>query len=96
MDNLIDLLLSKEKKNSGNIPHLEIKEDAKGNNYISNITTIFVKNKEELDKVIKIGMANRKIGKTDMNEESSRSHLIITISTEIYDRKTDTVNLKKN
>jgi kinesin family member C1 len=91
MDNIIDLLIPKEKKNAGNIPHLEIKEDVKGNNYISNITTLFVRNKDELDKVIKMAMVNRKVGKTDMNEESSRSHLIITISIEIYDKKTNTV-----
>lgn len=90
MDTLIDLLIPKEKKNN-NLPHLEIKEDSKGNIFINNITTLYAKNKEDLEKMINFGISNRKISRTEMNDESSRSHLIITISVEIYNKRLDQV-----
>jgi len=82
MDNLIDLLSSKENKNT----HLEIKEDYKGMTYIQNVTIIKILNKEDFEKNVKIGMNNRKTGKTDMNDESSRSHLILTVVIEIINK----------
>ena len=85
MDNLIDLLTSKENKNA----HLDIKEDFKGMTYIQNVTIVNIQNREDFEKNVKIGIANRKTGKTDMNDESSRSHLILTVVIEIS-------NLDKN
>lgn len=89
MDNLFDLLSSKENKNI----HLEIKEDYKGMTYIHNVTTINVQNQYDLEKIVKIGINNRKTGKTDMNEESSRSHLIVSLTIEILDKEKSLVKL---
>lgn len=83
MDNLLDLLSSKENKNA----HLEIKEDYKGMTYIHNVTTLNVQNQHDLEKIVRIGISNRKTGKTDMNEESSRSHLIVSLTIEILDKE---------
>ena len=90
MDNLIDLLASKENKNA----HLDIKEDFKGMTYIQNVTLVNIQNREDFEKNVKIGIANRKTGKTDMNDESSRSHLILTVVIEITDHDKNCVLLK--
>ena len=87
VDTLIDLLSTKEHKNG----HLEIKEDYKGMTYIQNVTIVNIQSKEELEKTIKVGINNRKTGKTDMNDESSRSHLIVTITIEISNKEKDIV-----
>lgn len=44
-----------------------------------------------MEEIIKTGVNSRKTGKTDMNEESSRSHLIISINIEIFNPKTNLV-----
>jgi hypothetical protein len=54
--------------------------------YIQNVTIIKILNKEDFEKNVKIGMNNRKTGKTDMNDESSRSHLILTVVIEIINK----------
>lgn len=49
-----------------------------------------------MDNLIKTGILERKIGKTDMNVESSRSHLIITIQTEFVNKSTSVVSFLSN
>lgn len=87
MDNLIDLLGGKENKNA----HLEIKEDYRGMTYIQNITLINIQTLDDIEKYVKIAMSNRKTGKTDMNEESSRSHLIISLIVDITNKEKNSV-----
>ncbi|KAL4476410.1 hypothetical protein ABPG74_010143 [Tetrahymena malaccensis] len=88
MDNLIDLLAP---PNSMMQKKLEIKEDYITNTtYVQNATIAEVTKKEELEQIIQKGILNRKISKTDMNVESSRSHLIITILINIFNPQTET------
>jgi len=87
MDCLIDLLSAKENKNL----HLEIKEDYKGMIYLQNVNSVSIQSKEDLEKLVKLGTNNRKIGKTDMNDESSRSHLILTVVIEICNKEKEQV-----
>lgn len=89
MDNLIDLLATKDPKRPP--LHLEIKEDSKGSFYIVNLSVHPVNSAEKLNKLITQGINNRKTSRTDMNPDSSRSHLILNIMIEIYNRHTDQV-----
>ena len=90
MDNLIDLLAVKDSKKPP--LHLEIKEDSKGSFYIVNLSVHPFNTAEKLNKIVMQGINNRKTSKTDMNPDSSRSHLILNIMIEIYNRHTDQVN----
>jgi uncharacterized protein YbcV (DUF1398 family) len=58
---------------------LAIKEDANKGIYVQDLTQVIVKSVPELEKILFAGMKNRKVGKTAMNAESSRSHSIFTI-----------------
>jgi hypothetical protein len=46
---------------------------------LDNLSEIIVENTEQLMKLLEKGGENRAIGRTDMNEHSSRSHAIFTI-----------------
>ncbi|KAG0461730.1 hypothetical protein HPP92_022027 [Vanilla planifolia] len=86
-DTLVDLLLPK----NGKRLKLEIKKDSKGMVSIENITTSQVSNYEELMSVITKGAEQRHVGGTQMNDESSRSHLILSIIIESTNLQTQTL-----
>eukprot|EP00976_Prorocentrum_cordatum_P103658 1193556-Prorocentrum_minimum.AAC.10 len=73
-DNLSDLLVGKE----GDRPKLEIKKDAKGWVTVQNVQIEHVNSWQELQACIDKGLRRRRTAGTQMNVESSRSHLIIT------------------
>lgn len=50
------------------------------------MSTFVVKNEEEIQKLLNIGAANRSVGATLMNAESSRSHSIFTITVEAIEK----------
>ena len=58
---------------------LEIKQGPNGN-FVPGLTSIAVKAPEEVENYLEFGTKNRAVGKTNMNEYSSRSHLIFTIN----------------
>ena len=58
---------------------LEIKQGPNGN-FVPGLTSITVKAPEEVENFLEVGTKNRAVGKTNMNEHSSRSHLIFTIN----------------
>ena len=58
---------------------LEIKQGPNGN-FVPGLTSIPVKAPEEVESFLEVGTKNRAVGKTNMNEHSSRSHLIFTIN----------------
>ncbi|EAZ32332.1 hypothetical protein OsJ_16543 [Oryza sativa Japonica Group] len=74
-DNLVDLLLAK------NATHqkLEIKKDSKGVVTVENVTVVNISSFEELRAIILRGSERRHTAGTNMNVESSRSHLILSI-----------------
>jgi hypothetical protein len=72
-----DLLLPKNAKER---PKLEVKY-FKGDRFveIKNVTIKGINNMEQCNEVFERGLSGRKTRKTNMNDESSRSHLIFSI-----------------
>ena len=50
--------------------------------YVKDLSTFVVKNPDDMMEVFNEGAVNRHVGKTDMNEHSSRSHSMFTITIE--------------
>ncbi|ESW28346.1 hypothetical protein PHAVU_003G279200 [Phaseolus vulgaris] len=74
-DTLIDLLAPKNGKHS----KLDIKKDSTGMVVVENVTVMSISTIEELNNIIQRGSERRHISGTQMNDESSRSHLILSI-----------------
>ncbi|KAI4367309.1 hypothetical protein MLD38_023060 [Melastoma candidum] len=74
-DTLVDLLLPKHAKRL----KLDIKKDSKGMVSVENATVVTISTVEELRSIIQRGSEQRHTSGTQMNEESSRSHLILSI-----------------
>ncbi|WJX55992.1 Kinesin-like protein KIN-14I [Trifolium repens] len=74
-DTLVDLLLPKNSKRL----KLDIKKDSKGMVTVENVTTVPISTMEELNSIIQKGSERRHTAGTQMNEESSRSHLILSV-----------------
>jgi centromeric protein E len=61
---------------------LIIREDKKGSISVENLREVAVSNFEELMGVLRMGEANKSVGSTKMNDRSSRSHAILSITIE--------------
>ncbi|KAF8049664.1 hypothetical protein N665_2159s0015 [Sinapis alba] len=83
-DTLVDLLLPKGARRL----KLDIKKDSKGMVFVENVTTIPISTLEELRMIIERGSERRHVSGTNMNEESSRSHLILSVVIESIDLQT--------
>eukprot|EP00250_Pteridium_aquilinum_P011824 c20331_g1_i1 orf=2-3601(-) len=77
-DTLVDLLLPKHAKRQ----KLEVKKDAKGLVVVENATLLTVSTREELEAIVAKGLEQRHTAGTQMNAESSRSHLIFSVVVE--------------
>ncbi|KAI3437601.1 hypothetical protein D9Q98_000054 [Chlorella vulgaris] len=92
-DDLSDLLSDHkkgEKMHKAN--RLEIKKDPKGLVTVPGATVVDnISSSRELMDVIEMGLSRRRVSSTEMNRESSRSHLIITICVESTNLQTQTV-----
>ncbi|XP_004287698.1 PREDICTED: kinesin-like calmodulin-binding protein [Fragaria vesca subsp. vesca] len=86
-DTLVDLLLPKNAKR----PKLDIKKDSKGMVTVENITVLSISTHEELKSVIQRGSEQRHTAGTQMNQESSRSHLIVSVIIESTNLQTQSV-----
>ncbi|GAV64881.1 Kinesin domain-containing protein/FERM_M domain-containing protein/MyTH4 domain-containing protein/FERM_N domain-containing protein [Cephalotus follicularis] len=86
-DTLVDLLLPKTTKRL----KLDIKKDTKGMVSIENVTVLSISTHEELRSIIQRGSERRHTSGTQMNEESSRSHLILSIVIESTNLQTQSV-----
>ncbi|XP_059440538.1 kinesin-like protein KIN-14E [Corylus avellana] len=86
-DTLIDLLLPKNAKRF----RLDIKKDLKGMVSVENVTVVSISTFEELWSIIQRGSEQRHTSGTQMNEESSRSHLILSIVIESTNLQTQSV-----
>ncbi|XP_061355130.1 kinesin-like protein KIN-14E isoform X1 [Gastrolobium bilobum] len=86
-DTLIDLLLPKNAKHL----KLDIKKDPAGMVVVENVTVVPISTIEELNSIIQRGSERRHISGTQMNEESSRSHLILSIVIESTDLQSQSV-----
>ncbi|CAA0821062.1 Kinesin-like calmodulin-binding protein [Striga hermonthica] len=86
-DTLIDLLLPKNAKRS----KLDIKKDSKGMVVVENVTILSITSYDELRSIIERGSEQRHTTGTLMNEQSSRSHLILSIVIESTNLQTQSV-----
>ncbi|XP_044509281.1 kinesin-like protein KIN-14E isoform X1 [Mangifera indica] len=86
-DTLIDLLLPRNAKRL----KLDIKKDSKGMVAVENVTVVSVSTFEEFKSIIQRGSDQRHTSGTQMNEESSRSHLILSIVIESTNLQTQSV-----
>ncbi|XP_009415372.2 kinesin-like protein KIN-14I isoform X4 [Musa acuminata AAA Group] len=86
-DTLVDLLLPKNAKRL----KLEIKKDTKGLVSIENATIMQISNFDELRAIISRGSEQRHTAGTHMNDESSRSHLILSIIIESTNLQTQSL-----
>ncbi|KAK9824688.1 hypothetical protein WJX72_012423 [[Myrmecia] bisecta] len=76
-------LLSKNPKNK-----LDLKERGDSGVYVKGLNSFVVKSVEEITSVLEVGKKNRSVGATLMNQDSSRSHSIFTITVERIDKGT--------
>ncbi|KAE8673478.1 Kinesin-1 [Hibiscus syriacus] len=56
-----------------------IKHDANGNTYVSDLTIVDVSGITEISSLLRQAAQSRSVGKTQMNEQSSRSHMVFTL-----------------
>jgi len=68
---------------------LELKETVDTGVYVKDLTKFVVKGVQEISNVLKVGKKNRTVGATLMNQDSSRSHSIFTITVETSDHGAD-------
>ena len=83
-ESIIDLLCKNDPKDFKNEKNdkgseLKIKEDPKKGMYVQGITEVEVKNAKEAKDLILTGLKSRHVAATEMNAESSRSHLLFSI-----------------
>jgi hypothetical protein len=76
-------------------PKLEIKKDAKGMVTVVGSTIIPVSSAADLMHVVEEGLAKRHVSSTQMNRESSRSHLVISVLIEATNLQTQAVTRGK-
>ncbi|KAF5751772.1 putative calmodulin binding protein [Tripterygium wilfordii] len=86
-DTLVDLLSPKNGKRF----KLEIKKDSKGMVSVENASVVPISTYEELKNIIQKGSERRHTSGTQMNEESSRSHLVLSIVIESTNLQTQSV-----
>ena len=83
-ESIIDLLKSETQNTTGKAQNdkaneLKIKEDPKKGMYVQGITEIEIKTAKEAKNLILMGLKSRHVAATEMNAESSRSHLLFSI-----------------
>ncbi|XP_077983562.1 kinesin-like protein KIF3A [Glandiceps talaboti] len=61
---------------------LEVKERPDVGVYVKDLSAFVVNNADDMDRIMTLGNKNRSVGSTNMNEHSSRSHAIFTITVE--------------
>ncbi|KAG7331806.1 hypothetical protein KOW79_005775 [Hemibagrus wyckioides] len=61
---------------------LELKENPESGVYVRDLSSFVAKNVKEMEHVLNAGNRTRSVGATDMNERSSRSHAIFSVTVE--------------
>ena len=74
---------------------LQVRKGAHGQVEVHGVTHCSARTPVELDGILESGMRKRRVASTNMNSESSRSHLISSILIESTDRKTKLVTSGK-
>nr|CAB3259105.1 kinesin-like protein KIF3A [Phallusia mammillata] len=68
---------------------LPVKERPDIGVYVKDLSMYVVNNADDMDKIMTLGNKNRSVGSTDMNEQSSRSHAIFTVTIECSEKGLD-------
>ncbi|XP_032811281.1 kinesin-like protein KIF3A isoform X1 [Petromyzon marinus] len=68
---------------------LEVKERPDVGVYVKDLSAFVVNNADDMDRIMTLGHKNRSVGSTNMNEHSSRSHAIFTITIECSEKGVD-------
>ncbi|XP_041703303.1 kinesin-like protein KIF3A isoform X1 [Coregonus clupeaformis] len=68
---------------------LEVKERPDVGVYIKDLSGYVVNNADDMDRIMTMGHKNRSVGSTNMNEHSSRSHAIFSITIECSEKGVD-------
>uniref|UniRef100_A0A8C3ARD4 Kinesin-like protein n=1 Tax=Cyclopterus lumpus TaxID=8103 RepID=A0A8C3ARD4_CYCLU len=71
------------------LQRLEVKERPDVGVYIKDLSGYVVNNADDMDRIMTMGHKNRSVGSTNMNEHSSRSHAIFTITIECSEKGVD-------
>ncbi|XP_070768866.1 kinesin-like protein KIF3A isoform X1 [Enoplosus armatus] len=71
------------------LQRLEVKERPDVGVYIKDLSGYVVNNADDMDRIMTLGHKNRSVGATNMNEHSSRSHAIFTITIECSEKGMD-------
>ncbi|PWA83976.1 kinesin 3 [Artemisia annua] len=66
-----------------------IKHDANGNTHVSDLTILDVRSSREVSFLLNRAAQSRSVGKTQMNEQSSRSHFVFTLRISGYNESTE-------
>ncbi|KAK6151763.1 hypothetical protein DH2020_014398 [Rehmannia glutinosa] len=66
-----------------------IKHDANGNTHVSDLTIVDVRSSKEVSYLLERAAQSRSVGKTQMNEQSSRSHFVFTLRIMGYNESTE-------
>ncbi|KAJ8763663.1 hypothetical protein K2173_003135 [Erythroxylum novogranatense] len=66
-----------------------IKHDANGNTHVSDLTVVDVHSTREVSYLLDRAALSRSVGKTQMNEQSSRSHFVFTLRISGINESTD-------
>ncbi|CAI0407056.1 unnamed protein product [Linum tenue] len=77
-------LLSPNRSSSGDISsapgkQYNIKHDANGNTHVTDLTVVDVSSISEISSLLRQAAQSRSVGRTQMNEQSSRSHFVFTL-----------------
>jgi len=91
-EKIIDLM--RDRASDSKRPQLKPREGKEGIT-VPGLTKMDVKNAADVQNILYKGERNRSIGKTDMNEHSSRSHLILTVFVQGTDRTTRRATMGK-
>lgn len=77
-ENIRDLL-SPPPSSGAEKPQHTIRHDAEGNTYVDHLTIVDVCSLREVSNLLQQAAKSRSVGKTNMNDESSRSHFVFTL-----------------
>ena len=69
--------------------HLEVKERPDIGVYVKDLSTVVCQSADDMDRIMSVGNRNRSVGATQMNERSSRSHAIFSVTIECSDKGPD-------
>ncbi|KAL9658086.1 hypothetical protein ABK040_013000 [Willaertia magna] len=95
LDDLIDLYENIQDQNNNNNStttgkkKLQLRQSENGKMSVTNCVEIPVNNSNELMQLLKYGNESKKIFKTEMNDQSSRSHTIFTVKLTIQGRESN-------